>query len=281
MRFLQYAMATLAVAAATEAYSTYDRKILSDSPVLYLCMDPATSSTVEGNSTETDLSGSDTKAVYNCDCGTMMSAHLPNGDKAVNFTGTQYLEVASSPNYSIPTTGGLTLEAWIAPSTLQFADDESTGYVHWLSKGTTQAPEWVLRIYSYNNTESRPNRISAYAFNQTGGFGSGSYFQDAVTVNQWIHVVGSYNQTASTKYPRGYVKIYKNGILRGTTGLDQYNTIPWSGTDPLRVGTRDFRSFFEGAIGKVAVYPRELDATTIMGHYEAMTSNGTAYMYSY
>jgi hypothetical protein len=38
---------------------------------------------------------------------------------------------------------------------------------------------------------ARPNRISGYRFNLTGGPGAGSYLQDPVTAGQWIHYLNS------------------------------------------------------------------------------------------
>ena len=70
----------------------------------------------------------------------------------------------------------------------------------------------------------------------------------------------------------GYVKIFRNGQLKDTTGLDQFDVVPGNGTAPLRVGTRDFASYFQGAIGKVALYLRELTPQQIASHHTAMVA---------
>jgi hypothetical protein len=44
-------------------------------------------------------------------------------------------------------------------------------------------------MYSRDNTEVRANRISGYVFNQGGGLGAGSYFEDRVRPGEWIHLV--------------------------------------------------------------------------------------------
>jgi hypothetical protein len=197
---------------------------------------------------------------------------MPNRDKATVLDGrTQYLEVNSHANFSIPTTGELTITAWIRPDVLQFPQQEGSGYVHWLGKGQPGQHEYVARMYSRTNAESRPNRISGYAFNLDGQLGSGSYFQDPVAVGEWIHVAIVFNTNdTSTQYPDGYVRIYKNGVLRDTTGLDQFRVLPRAGTAPFRIGTRDKSSYFKGAIGKVAIFNHELTPARLAAHVRAM-----------
>ena len=41
---------------------------------------------------------------------------------------------------------------------------------------------------------------------------------------------------------------------------------PGDGDSPLRIGTRDFSSFFQGAVGKVAIYDHELTPQQIQSH---------------
>ena len=114
-------------------------------------------------------------------------------------------------------------------------------------------------MYSLTNSEDpvRPNRVSAYAFNPHGGEGSGSYFQDPVAVDQWMMVDMVISTTSSPTFPTGYVKIYKNGVLRGTEGLNQFGVVPEAGNAPFRVGTTPLHSFFQGDIGKVAEFNYE------------------------
>lgn len=252
----------------TPLVSKYNKAVLADKPVLFLSMRSPKSGF------ERDLSGHGNNGIYFPSDSHPHTVKMPNGDLAVVFNGTnQFVEVPSASNLSVPTTGVLTLEAWIRPGTLQFPQEEGSGYVHWMGKGTPGQQEYAMRIYSYTNSEMppRPNRISGYAFNLIGGLGSGSYFQDAVVVGQWIHVTLIINTKAtSSTYPTGYVKIYKNKILRQTQGLDQFNVIPGAGAAPFRIATRDLSSFFLGAIGKVAVYGYELTPEQITHHQAAM-----------
>jgi hypothetical protein len=61
-------------------------------------------------------------------------------------------------------------------------------------------------MYQEGNSEDRANRISFYSFNLSGGLGACSYFQDDVTVGEWIHYVGTFDDVRTT--------LYKNGVER-------------------------------------------------------------------
>jgi hypothetical protein len=115
--------------------------------------------------------------------------------------------------------------------------------------------------------------MSDYAWNTTGGLGSGAYFQDVETTTNWIMVTDIIDmKDTSSAYPTGYISIYKNGVLRDTVALNQYSVVPAATSAPYRIGTRDNNSYFEGAIGKVAVYNYALSATQITNHYAAMSA---------
>ena len=160
------------------------------------------------------------------------------------------------------------------PDTLEFAAKEGTGYVHWMGKGEAGQQEYVLRMYSLTNAESRPSRISGYAFNLSGGEGSGAYFQDPVAVGEWIHVVVAFNlDEFAADTPPGSVKIFKNGVPRSVVHLSQFRVVPGNGTAPFRVATRDRHSYFLGAVCKVAVYDRELTDAQVLNHYEGMNAS--------
>jgi hypothetical protein len=242
--------------------SSYDTLILSYNPVAYWPFVAGSGTDVSGHG----LNGSFT--------GSPISASMPNGDNAIVYNGTdQYFAVPDNDYLEIVRTGKLTVEAWIRPDVLQFPDYDSTGYVNWMGKGGAGQHAYVSRIYNLTNDENRPNRISGYAFNLTGGLGIGSYFQDTVTPGRWIHYALIINIVdTSSSYPTGYTKIFKNGALRDQDNLQGYNIVPGNGTAPFRVGTYTTSSFFEGAIGKVAIYDDELTPAQLVKHYQAMGS---------
>lgn len=247
---------------ATYGASAYDAAVLADGPALYLRL-----SAPQGQTHELDRSGHGNLATYHPSTGLPKKTRLPNGESATVFNGfTQYLEVRSSQSLSVKSGSALTLEAWIRPDTLQFPSQESDGYVHWAGKGESSEQEYALRMYSHSNSASRPNRISGYVFNPSGGLGSGSYFQDPVVPGVWIHVA----LVIDARTLPGSVSIYKNGVLRKTTSLSQFGVVPQPGGAPLRIATRDMHSFFQGAIGKFAVYHYALSGNQLLLHFNKM-----------
>jgi hypothetical protein len=256
--------------AAGLAASTYDSAILSAGPVAFWTL-------AGGSAGLSDRAGKGhTATSFN---GYSLTTFL-DGSVATAFDGlTQYLEVSDQNDLSVPNTGILTIEAWMRPDTLEFSSQEGSGYVHWMGKGEPNQYEYTSRIYSFTNTEARPNRISGYAFNLSGGLGTGSYFQDTVTAGVWIHyvlIINTVNTNAT--YTTGYTKLYKNGILRDQDALTSFSTVPGNGTAPFRMATRDLASYFQGALAKIAIYDYELTPTTIRNHYETIMppTNGSS-----
>jgi len=192
---------------------------------------------------------------------------------AIRCNGRDYIEIANSMSFSQPTSGlGLTVEVWLRPDLLDFPGESADPYVHWLGKGVAGQQEWALRFYSRHST--RPNRISAYLFNPGNGEGAGAYFQDVLVAGEWMHVVACYEPGDKTTQPPAGVHIYKNGVHRdgppsiGTLyGNPHFNIVPMHGAAPLRLGTRDFHSFFIGGLDEVAIYPRVLSPAEILQNY--------------
>jgi hypothetical protein len=233
-------------------------------------------------STEPDLAAGNTAAYKG---GQPSVTTMPDGDAAPVFNGaTQYLSIPSRAAYSIPATGQLTWEAWIRPDTVNMPHNTG-GYVNWMGKAQGYSPncEWEARLYNQNTT--RPSRLSAYAFNNTCGLGSGAYWQPADTTviqpGRWYHVVGEY-QTLTTPpqcdpaHP-GTIAIWVNGVpwdsaVHGTTGcMSQYGITPAAASSPVNIATTALDSWFKGAIAKVAIYGTLLTQAQISAHYTDMT----------
>jgi concanavalin A-like lectin/glucanase superfamily protein len=176
-----------------------------------------------------------------------------------------YIEIPSSADFSIPTTGELTVCAWLRPATLVFSKTEGqhgSRYIHWFGKGEKNQQEWTFRMYSQDTLDGRENRISFYVFNPEGGEGIGSYFQDSLQVGEWIHIVG----VADSQ--RTY--LYRDGVPRDS---DTYagTIVPRVGTAPLRIGTRDLHSFFQGEIREARIWNRRLNDNEIADLYDSST----------
>lgn len=203
-----------------------------------------------------------------------MGAGPESGDIYLRFDGLgSYVEIPSSADFSVETTGELTVSAWFRPDVLQFPNDEGSGYVYWMGKGQAHEQEWAFRMYSRHNTEDppRPNRISFYVFNPEGGLGVGSYVDDKVSQHQWIHAAGVVGPSQTSIYKDGTYRrcdTYRGPAIGHcpihTDRSGQQLVInPQAGSAPLRIGTREFASFFEGGIRDVRIWNRALDKTEI------------------
>ncbi len=195
-------------------------------------------------------------------------------DTALVFDGkTACIEIPSHAAFSQPTSGaGFSVEAWMRPDVLEFTGEGEEGYVHWLGKGEAGKMEWAFRFYP--KTSARPNRVSAYIFNSGPGLGSGAYVEDDIKAGKWMHLVAVFDPGDATN-PKAGVSIFKDGKLAGSPATSPgalykaYDVMPVAGSAPLRLGSRDKKSFFTGALDEVAIYPRALTAREIADNYRA------------
>jgi hypothetical protein len=198
-----------------------------------------------------------------------------SGDVFLQFNGTDaYAEIPSLVDYSVSTTGGLTVSAWMRPDTLNFSNLEpNSTYIHWLGKGDAKGgQEWTFRMYNQDDPldhPPRPNRISYYVFNLSGGTGVGSYVQSPVVIGQWIHLVAVIDAAR--------VYLYENGAFarcdtyRGPEACGceihfepppndtaQLVINPQPGLAPLRLGSKDLKGFLQGGLTRVRLWNRPL-----------------------
>jgi hypothetical protein len=252
------------------AASTYAQTVLAKRPVAYWRLGERTGPVAA------DASGLGNNGTYH-GSPTLATPGAIRGDAdgAVRLDGRlDYIEIPSSDAFSQPASGrGLTVEAWMRPDTLTFAGQTTQSFVHWLGKGDAGAFEWGFRFYSADSP-TRPNRISAYIWNTSGGEGAGAYFQDTLTPGTWIHVVACYDPGDASS-PSAGVSIYRDGMLRGNPSSTRaaryasYNIEATRGAAPVRLGTRDLESFFSGTLDDIAIYPRVLDAAEIAENHRA------------
>jgi hypothetical protein len=179
----------------------------------------------------------------------------------LTFNGiNSYVEIPSNPDLSL-SNAGLTIAVWMRPDSLTFSKTEgslaSQQYVHWLGKGQSAQQEFTFRMYSLTHPGPRQNRISFYAFKLDGGRGCGSYFQDPIQPGQWLQVVGVVDQSVSR------VSIYKNGQFRHSDSYASLTPAPQPGSAPLRIGSKDLNSYFQGAIGPIWIWNRPLSASEV------------------
>jgi hypothetical protein len=166
---------------------------------------------------------------------------------------------------------GMTVHAWMRPDVLNY--DNTEDYVYWIGKGSLTQFEWAFRMYSKKSC--RPNRISAYMWKAIGDLGAGASFQDMLVRGDWIQVVAVFDPGDELDQEAG-VSIYRDGVFRtGPTSAGtlyssaDYLVRPSNGTAPLRFASRDFVSFFTGAIDEVAVFDRKLSAAEVSQLFSA------------
>ncbi|MDB4957693.1 MAG: LamG protein [Myxococcales bacterium] len=263
----------------TSATSSYDDLVLADGPVAFWDI------TGLGD-TERDLTGNGRCGAY---FGTTRRwTTMPDGARVADFNGSDaYMFVGSNEAFSIPTTGSLTWEAWIEPDVLQFPNSPE-GYVNWMGKCASYAPtcEWEARLHDSIDPQGRCNRFAAYAFNPSAGLGAGADWQPTCGLlqpGQWHHVVGEYtigSQPAgcpNVATAPGSITIFVDGIEwsqadHNPTGcMSQFGVVPRANDSPLFIGTSAADNWFQGGIGKVAIYGYLLGADQIANHYLAMT----------
>lgn len=207
---------------------------------------------------------------------TLTTNRLGQTGSAYAFNGTSnYIQIPDHDVLSATTSGSLSISVWVRPdgtsldgsNNLLFSAKEGGGYVHWMGKGTPSHHEWAMRIYSADNTDvpSRVNRMSGYLFSLAGGTGAGSYFQDTLTAGQWGHCVMIIDTAAQT------ITWFKNGVQRDQDSFgpsSSFPVTPGNGTAPLRIGTRDFSSYFAGAVDDLRIFNRVLNAAEVIALYE-------------
>jgi Concanavalin A-like lectin/glucanases superfamily len=179
----------------------------------------------------------------------------------LEFPAGAYVEIPAAPDLSV-TPSGFTISAWIKPRTLEFTRSEGSGYVYWMGKGDKGRYEWAARMYSHTNRENppRPNRISFYVFNAEGGLGQGSYSEEPVKPGEWIQITASANGTETAIYRNGeYVRCdeYDGPAGHGCHAHPE-RIQATAGDAPLRLGSRDLNSFFEGGLSQVRIWNRAL-----------------------
>jgi hypothetical protein len=261
--------------------SAYAQAVLADHPVAYWRLGEA-----PGATTAADASGHKHNGTYHGKPHLGLAGAIAlDRNTAIDLDGPKsksYVQGPANKAFSVATSGkGLTVEVWLRPDALNFAGEKSKDaknpYIHWLGKGEDGAFEWGFRFYS-DKAADRPNRISAYIWNANGDEGSGAYFQDKLSKQQWLHIVATYDDP---KTPSAQVRIYRNGVAsphNTSPGAlyTSFNIHPKSGTAPVRLGTRDLKSFLTGGLDEVAIYPHVLTPEQISHHYQVGSKGGLA-----
>ena len=189
--------------------------------------------------TTTDSSGNGNDGIVN-------GAVLSPGGGILNSNAYQFAW-SDANNIQVPyqesqtATEALTLEAWIYPIAW---DNIYYGYNRIVSK----QPVYLLR--GKNNGHAH-----FQIFTENHGY-QGVMDSEVMTLNQWHYVVGTFDGR--------YLKLYVDGILRGTTELPEEDSISTNGSDIFVGESPRLAEGFTGTIDNVAIYKR----TKLQGEIE-------------
>ena len=146
-------------------------------------------------------------------------------------------------------TNQITLEAWTY--TITFNND----YEKFISRRTSATPLPYLlgfNLVSLNKYE--------FYLSGTSGYGSQLLSSTDVTLNEWVHVVGTSDNTTR--------KIYLNGQLDNSGA---YSSGIYSTNIGLEIGAQMNNQYnYNGKLGSVRIYDRALSATEVLHNYNAL-----------
>ncbi len=172
---------------------------------------------------------------------------------AIAFDGSNYIEVPDAPAIGADVTGGLTVMAWFKSSVPL---DASGGGNRMLEKGNNYFFLQGVRPGGMNFL------VKHGGANFTAGIG------ESLEADRWYHIAGVFDGATA--------KTYIDGQLKGTVEVP--GPIDNSGL-PLRIGSDDAGSFFNGLMDQVLIWERPLTAAEIRvvmdGSFELLPEAGS------
>jgi len=229
---------------------TYNPRIVSSG--LVLALDAGNSKSYPGSGTTwTDLSGSG-------NIGTLTNGPTyssANGG-SIGFDGTNdYVSFSNSSSLQFLNRLPYTLEAWVYPTrnpglnnyTGIFDREDS-------SVGSRDGYDLLFLGSSGTDTTFYIERFTTGAQTSIGGV----VLNQSVSVNNWHHIVGTYDGTT--------LSLYRNGSSAGTPGTTTGNITNSSKT--LTLGVRGGQ-YFDGRISNAKIYNRALSAAEVSQNFNA------------
>ena len=166
---------------------------------------------------------------------------------ALTFNGTSAL-VTINNAASLQLTGGMTLEAWVYPTTV------SSAWRDVIYKGNDN--------YYLEGTSSNSSRPAAGAI--LGGVYGEVYGTAALTANTWAHLAATYDGAT--------MRLYVNGVQVASRA--QTGAIATS-TNPLQIGGDSlYGQYFAGRIDEVRIYNRALSVAEIQSDMSSALGAG-------
>jgi hypothetical protein len=180
----------------------------------------------------TDLSGNANTGTLN---GPTRTASGKYG-KALSFDGTNDVVLVPDAS-SLDLSSGMTLEAWVYPT---------SPLSSWKAVMQKETDAYFLNANTFNNHVGSGGTIGGSCCTVVEG-------PNALLLNQWTHLAGTYDGAA--------LRLYVNGTLVATAA--KTGAIQVTG-NPLRIGGDTYSGeFFPGRIDEVRIYNRALSAGEI------------------
>src|SRR5579884_2826435 len=185
----------------------------------------------------------------NANNGTLSNATWTIGEygNALQFTGVSGSDVTINDSSTLDLTKGLTLEAWVKPSTL--ANSASGGWVAAVAKDhkASAANDISYALYAANGTNTPPALHLLLGSSDVGVQGT-----SVLPLNTWTFLTGTYDGAT--------MKLYVNGTL--VASKSKSGTITTT-TDPLHIGGDWDSEMFTGIIDNVRIYNTALTQSQI------------------
>jgi hypothetical protein len=223
---------------------SYQNTILDSSPASFWRLGEASGTSAA------DSKGSNTGTYAGSPTLGQAGALAGDSDSSVGFNST-------SQNLSVPDSASLrpssiTVEAWIKPDSATIADFDSP-----LMK--TSNDNWTDGYGFYYRSSGT---LIGFFVNSWGGGGTTA----AIALDQWTHVVGTYDGAT--------VSLYLNGALAASrsfgSGIPQSTNALYIGSGTTGSGAAGPAGYYwGGGVDDVAVYSRALTATEVQLHYDA------------
>jgi hypothetical protein len=208
--------------------------------------------------------------VYALDAGNLVS-YPKSGTSVYSLTGSITSTLTNGPGFSSVDGGTWTFDGsddYILVSSNGFGTFNSQTYTveAWINPSRVNT-DGVIFSYDYTS-HVNPYYAVQFRINSPGilffSWNNGSTYQsiqtpgDAISINQWYHVVAVYES--------GRQQIFINGILSvagtATDTITFYN-------QPVWVGKGNYGGYFEGDISVVRYYNRALTADEVLQNYNA------------
>ena len=174
--------------------------------------------------------------------------------RALSFDGGDSLSVPDGAATKLDLTNGMTIEAWVKPSSMNGWES-----VVYKERGGAGTGLLSYALYAHDGGASSPS--AGYVRTSSAGPDRGLQGTARLPLNTWSHVAVTYS---SAPAPAGStLRLYVNGVLvRTVTGTNQ-NIL--AGTQPLRIGNSNasVSEGFNGLIDEVRIYNRALSVAEI------------------